>query len=145
MEFNLNNQATECLNSAIINFHFNKKEKINTIRFCRKAIYKFIFEFYKNSKYINDNHEIQKNLLENLFESLEYYKDFILDLDFHLQEDEIFKYNKILNHLKNFVKLENYTKTELKKYNFTLNIITSEIYGIDSKKTYNNLNYLYKN
>ena len=145
MEFNLNNEASECLNSAIINFHFNKKEKINTIRFCRKALYKFISEFYKNSKIIKNNNEIQKNLLENLFESLEYYKDFILDLDSHLQEDEINKHDKIFNHFKNFIKLEDYTDTELKKYNFTFNVFTAKIYNIESKKTYNNLNFLYKN
>ena len=144
MEFNLSNEASECLNSAIINFHFNKKEKINTIRFCRQAIYKYAIEFNINSKFMNIINNIQKNLLENIFESLDYYKEFILDLDDKLQENEILKYNKIFNHYVKLVLIVNYTNEELKKFNFTFNAII-QAYQNDQKKIYLNLQNLYKN
>ena len=133
----------EFFNSSIINYYFGSN-KMKTIRLIRQALIKEMKEFNSNKLLLNDI-EKEKFLLENIFEYLEFYKEFISILSDDLKQRELDKYYKILNHYEKNVTLNYYTESDLKeKYNFTFNVFIDK-YNLGYKKIYKNVNQLYKN
>ena len=74
----------EFFNSSIINYYFGS-DKMKTIRLIRQALIKEMKDFNSNKLLLNDI-EKEKFLLENIFEYLEFYKEFISILSDDLKQ-----------------------------------------------------------